>query len=225
MRFSSVLDTLTKANKRVFTTYDAAKVMGKPVAYASLMLSRSSDVARIERGKYFIKGADIYEIASNVLFPSYVSLQAGLQYYGLIDQNIIRYSVIALKRHKSIAVGKSMIEFVRAKRNLFFGYVSNANSYVADPEKLFIDCIYFGVSFSLLEEAIRRANDEGLVKASKIEDYAIRFGKKTLVNKLGFLLEGIGVSSTKLLRYRYQNYVRLRTGSNGISRKWRVVYD
>jgi hypothetical protein len=38
MHFRDVLDELSRANKKVFTTYDVAKFMGKPIAYASLML-------------------------------------------------------------------------------------------------------------------------------------------------------------------------------------------
>ena len=134
MRFDGVLDALLKSNKRVFTTYDVAKLMGKPPAYASLMLSRSRRAEGIERGKYFLEEANTYEIASNIVFPSYISLQACLQYYGLIDQNIVRYSVIALKRHRTVDIKGNIIEFIKADKRMFFGYMNKANVYVASPE-------------------------------------------------------------------------------------------
>src|SRR5271157_2154633 len=129
MRFDSILDALSKSNKRVFTTYDVAKLMGKPSAYASLMLSKSKRASRIERGKYFLEEASTYEIASNIVFPSYVSLQAGLQYYGLVDQNIVRYSVIALKRHKTVEIRGSTMEFIKAEKRMFFGYLNKAEAH------------------------------------------------------------------------------------------------
>ena len=110
------MNSLVQSNKHVFTVYDAAKLMGKTTSYASLVLSKSKKVIRVERGKYFIEGTSKYEVASNLIFPSYISLQAGLQYYGLIDQNILRYSVIALKRHKTIDLQGITIEFIKTSR-------------------------------------------------------------------------------------------------------------
>ncbi|MCL4325252.1 MAG: hypothetical protein M1481_00215 [Candidatus Thermoplasmatota archaeon] len=226
MKFDDVLDLLIKSNKKVFNIYDAAKIMNKPVAYASLMLSKSKKVIRIERGRYFIKDTDIYEIASNIVYPSYISLHAGLQYYGLIDQNVIRYSVMTLKRHKNIDINMNLIEFIKLKREFFFGYVNKSNKYIATPEKLFIDCLYFAVKFSLLKDTIKNAMTENLINIGVLEDYAIRSEKKLLINKLGFLLSNIDIDSERLLPYRYQNYVHISdTGDNGINKKWRVVYD
>lgn len=225
MRFRDVLDELASSDKRVFTTYDAAKFMGKPVAYASLMLSKSRDVVRIKKGTYALKSTGIYEIASNILFPSYVSLLAGMQYYGLIDQNIIRYSVIATKRHESIAFGGSEIEFRKVKKGLMFGYVNKAGVYIAEPEKLFIDCLYFNVGLHVLLEAMENAREENLISKEKIEDYAIRSGKRVLVNKLGFIMEKAGVMPKRLQKHIYKNYVHASPKGRKIDKKWRVIYD
>ncbi len=225
MRFMDVLDELSRANKKVFTTYDAAKFMGKPIAYASLMLSKSRDVIRIERGVYAIKGADMYEIASNIMFPSYVSLLAGMQYYGLIDQNIIRYSVITLERHKGIVSGRNEIEFRKVRRQLMFGYVKKGGAYIAEPEKLFVDCLYFNVRLQLLLDAMKMANEENMVSAEKLEEYAIRAGRKTLVNKLGFIMESAGLATEKLENHIYRNYVYTNANGKKINKKWRIVYD
>ncbi len=227
MQFDSILDTLLKSNKRVFTTYDVAKLMGKTPAYASLMLSKSKKVARIERGKYFLEEASMYEIASNIIFPSYVSLHAGLQYYGLIDQNIVKYSVVALKRHKAIRVKNTKIEFITVKKGDFFGYLSKSNAYIASPEKLFVDCMRLGgVQFSTLKSALDIAMGEKIIDLKLLESYAIAAGSKILINKLGFLLESAGIDASRLLPYRYGNYVRiLNTETKGKNRRWRVIND
>jgi len=230
MKLSEALHYLERSGKRVFSIYDAAKVMGKPTAYASLLLSKGKDVERLERGRYFVKGTDMYEIASNILFPSYVSLYAAMQYYELIDQNIIRYSVITPKRHKPIAFGNgSSIEFITVKRNMMFGYINKNNAYIASPEKLFIDCLYLGkVQFSELKNALEVANADGLINGKLIVDYGIRAGSSTLINKLGFLLESAGVSfdEQKLLKLRYHSSVKVHgAGSNGKDKKWLVEYD
>jgi len=230
MKMSNVLNTLEKSGKRVFSIYDAAKVMGKPTAYASLLLSKSRDVERLERGRYFIKGTDMYEIASNILFPSYVSLYAAMQYYELIDQNIIRYSVIALKRHRPIIFGNgSSIEFITVKSSMMFGYTNKNNAYIALPEKLFIDCLYLGkVPFSELKNTLEAANADGLIDSKLIVEYAIKAGSSTLINKLGFLLESAGISfdEEKMLKLKYHSSVKVHgAGSKGKNKKWMVEYD
>jgi hypothetical protein len=41
MKLDEVLHYLEKSGKNVFSIYDAAKIMGKPTAYASLLLSKA----------------------------------------------------------------------------------------------------------------------------------------------------------------------------------------
>lgn len=222
MRFDNILETLSKS-KNVFTVYDAAKLMGKTTAYASLMLSKNRKVRRIERGKYFITGASVYEITSNIVFPSYVSLYAGLQYYNLIDQNIVKYSVIVLKRHRNIAINGNTVEFIKVKKSMFFGYVKRANAYVASPEKLFIDCLYFNKpGLAILSDALNTAINEKLLNTGLLEDYAIKAGSKTVINKLGFLLELNNINASKLLPFRYANYVKLKDKEIKKNKRWRV---
>ena len=188
---------------------------------------KQQKVHRIERGKYYIEGVSSYEIASNIVYPSYVSMHAALQYYGLVDQNVLRYSVITLKRHKPINVGGTMINFIRTKKKSFFGYTRKSNTYIASPEKLFVDCLYFGgVPFSVLKEAIATAREDNLIDIATIGRYAVMLGSRVLVSKLGFLLEFAGINADTLLRYRYRSYISVQnTGASGKNKKWGINYD
>lgn len=227
MKLNDAMDGLAMSGTHVFTVYDIAKMLGKSTAYASLLLSKSKKVHRIERGKYYIDGASSYEIASNIVYPSYVSMHAALQYYGLMDQNVLRYSVVTLKKHKPINVGGIMINFIRTKKEAFFGYTQKHNTYIASPEKLFIDCLYFGgAPFSVLKEAIVTAREDNLIDTTTIERYAVMLGSRVLVSKLGFLLEYAGINVDKLLRYRYRSYISIpNTGASGKNKKWGINYD
>ena len=111
MVLRDAIDELTRSGTHTFTVYDIAKMLGKSTAYASLLLSKSKKVHRIERGKYYIDGASKYEIASNIIYPAYISMHSAMQYYGLIDQNILKYSVITLKKHKVINISGTTINF------------------------------------------------------------------------------------------------------------------
>jgi predicted transcriptional regulator of viral defense system len=227
VRFDSILETLSRSRKNVFTVYDAAKLMGKSTAYASLMLSKSKKVKRIEKGKYFIVGANIYEITSNIIFPSYVSLYAGLQYYSLIDQNILKYSIFTIKRHRKISINGNAVEFIKVKKSLFFGYENKANVYVASPEKLFIDCLYFNKpEFASLKDMLNTAINDGLVNTSLLKNYAIKVGSKVVVNKLGFMLESNNIDASELLSFRYSNYVKVKDKEiKEKNSKWRIKND
>ncbi|MDG6931755.1 MAG: hypothetical protein JRN26_06480 [Nitrososphaerota archaeon] len=225
MRVADVLQELARSGKRVFTVYDFAKVTGKPVPYSSLLLHKSRQAVRIERGKYFVHGTSIYEIASNIVFPSYVSLYSALQYYELIDQSIVRHSVISPFRKREISIGKAVIEFITVKPEYMYGYSLLNGAYVATPEKLFIDCLRFGVSAGEVLNALKIAHDEMKLSVDKIEEYAMKAGKSS-VNRLGFLMELAGIDTGNLIDHIYRNYVSLHgLGKSGINRKWRVAYD
>ena len=225
MHLKDILDELSRLGKNVFTTYDVAKLIGKPTPYTSLILSKSKYITRIERGKYYINGTDPYEIASSVIFPAYVSLLAGLKYYNLIDQNVILYSVIGLKRHKRVDLNGYGIEFIKVKRSLFFGYSKKAEAYIAEPEKLIVDYAYLNKDLSILNEAIKNAVDDKLIDAKKLETYVIKAGGNTLANKIGLLMELNGIDINGLKDHVYSNYIKVKLGIKGISKKWRVEYD
>lgn len=227
MVLRDAIDELTRSGTHTFTVYDIAKMLGKSTAYASLLLSKSKKVHRIERGKYYIDGASKYEIASNIIYPAYISMHSAMQYYGLIDQNILKYSVITLKKHKVINISGTTINFIKTKKKAFFGYTRKSNTYIVSPEKLFIDCLYFGgISFSLLKEAMITAKEDSLIDINTVEKYVAVLNNKVLVNKLGFLLELAGINADRLLKYKYRNYIHLQnTGSKGKNRKWGVNYD
>lgn len=57
------LDNLRKMGKNVFTLKDFSEVTGEPLPYVSRLLSGNKKVGRLERGKFYFLGTDIYEIA------------------------------------------------------------------------------------------------------------------------------------------------------------------
>ncbi len=228
MKINDAIDIMIRLNKPVFSIYDIAKIIGKSTAYTSLILSKNNRVERIEKGKYAVKDTDIYRIASNIVFPSYISLQAGLQFYGLIDQNILKFSVVSLKRHRQITIReKFRIEFLSISKNRFFGYVNKDGVYIASIEKLFLDCLYFNQpDFETLIESLRVAIDEKLLDLDMLKIYALKMKSPVIINKLGFILEKNEVNMDSLLKYRYKNYVKINGfGRTGKDEKWRVIYD
>ena len=223
----AVLERFQRSGSSTFTVGDAAKAMHKSAAYASLVLSTNKKVKRLVKGLYYVRGTSPYELASNVVYPAYVSLSAALQYYDLIDQNIIKYSVITTKRHKPVKFEGGEIEFITVDRTRLFGYTFRNNSYIALPEKMFTDCLYFGrPAFSQVEVSFASALENQQLDITKLKDYAVRMNRKSLINKLGFLLELNNIKADDMLGHTYRaGYVRVGKSADGVNKKWRVLYD
>jgi predicted transcriptional regulator of viral defense system len=174
-----------QGEKTFFTIHDAVKIMNKPRNYVSKILSSSNRVRRIERGKFYIrsnKGLDIFEIASQIVFPSYVSLFAAMQFHALTNQIVDRYSIISIKRHREVQLDGVSIEFRTIARDKFFGYTKVRNSYVATIEKTILDSIYFGTPpLSYVEDAFSAAVRGKKIDKRLFENYAIRMRSRSLL--------------------------------------------
>ncbi|EQD75110.1 transcriptional regulator, partial [mine drainage metagenome] len=135
--YFAIFEKLRREGKRVFTTNDISILTGKPRNYISLILTKNEALKRVERGLYCLDDADIYEIASNLIIPSYVGLFAALRYYDVTTQIPIVVSVIALKKHRAVTFGGSKILFTIFRLNNFFGYRKVGNASISSLEKTF----------------------------------------------------------------------------------------
>jgi predicted transcriptional regulator of viral defense system len=200
-----ILDELAGHNKRVFAVGDVAKITGKPTGYISKLLSNNKKVKRILKGRYYIaglNGADIYEIASNIIFPSYISMFAAFQFYSITEQSVIKYSVVAMKRHKSLVVEGNEIEFVAIGRKRFFGYSKVNNSYIATVEKAIVDALYLGApSNGYMEEVFSKAMQRKVISIDRLVDFTIKMGSKALAKRVAWLLKNEKIKSDRLERW------------------------
>lgn len=181
MRTEEFNDYLRDRKITVFSTYDAAKLISMPFAYTSKFLARDKYVKRAERGIYYTKDANEYEIASRILFPSYVSLVSALRFYNLTEQIPRRIYVIAMRQHKPINdLNGYIVEFSKIKKQLMYGYKRVDGVFVADPEKAVVDMLYFNRFVDYAEEVVENGN----VNRVKLERYARQSGVKKIVEKL-----------------------------------------
>lgn len=222
MKAKEFMRILDANDLRVFTINDAVKIIGKPSNYVSLFLSKVDSIIRLERGKYYVKGTDPTEVASNVIYPSYISLVYSLAYYKSITQLPIAIDVMALRQHKRLKVEGYDIRFVKLKRSRFFGYRSDDGVFIADPEKAIVDCLAFNVDFFYISESFGNLKDS--VDIKKLKEYAKDMDDKALINRLGFMLEKAGLDADDLLSYRSRMYARLSANAFIKDEKWKVMY-
>ena len=186
-----ILEGLSGHGKAVFTLNDAAKIMNKPKKYVSKQLSSSRKVVRIENGKYFIKtgkGVDLYEISSQIVFPSYISLFAAFQYYSITDQIVTTFSVISLKRHRPVTLDGNKIEFRSVQKERFFGYTRVQNVYIASIEKAIVDSLYLNLpAFSYVQEAFSTATRREIINVERLVEFASRMNSEIVKKKVNLL--------------------------------------
>ena len=175
----------------------------QPIIIITFFIYPTAYKRHSERGKYYINdghGINIYEIASQVVFPSYISTFAAFQFHSVTDQFIIKYTVITLKRHRPITIENYALEFIKIQKDHFFGYKKTGNAYVATIEKAIIDSLYLrSPPFSYVEEAFAEALHRKMINVDLLVNFALRMKKKVIVKRVAALLRTQNINS-KLLQ-------------------------
>lgn len=188
MRPSEIIETFKENGKRVFNLSEYAIMADKSNKYSSLILAKNKEVRRIEGGKFYIKGTNIYEIASNIVYPSYISLFSALRYYNLTTQIFNTIFVLSARSHKTIELEDYRIKFIRLNKERIFGYVNKDGIYIASIEKAIADCIYF----NLPEEYIKRALAEAeTIDYKKLFTYAYFMKNEKLLLRLSRMIKEV----------------------------------
>jgi len=228
MNARSFREILQRTGALVFTLKDAARVLGKPPAYARLFLSRLArrgEILRVERGKYCLPDADELEVASNLVYPSYVSFLSALAFHRLTTQIPIQVQVACARQKKPIDFGGVRMEFIKLKKAALFGFRRFGNAFVAEPEKAVVDGLYLPERLPISEAFYALKQEE--MDIGKLCEHAERLGSQTVKRRLGFLLEKAGIRwNVRLKIGKATRYVLLNPflGKEGRkNKKWMIV--
>ena len=116
-------------------------------------LKKKGYLRQIKRGQYFnLKSKHMettaYEIVANSLyFPSYISMEWALQYYGLIMDRVATVTSVTLLRSKDFKTPYAPFSYKHLTKNRYpIGYISkvikpNESFLIARPEKALIDYV------------------------------------------------------------------------------------
>ncbi len=116
-------------------------------------LRKKNFLHQIKRGLYFnLKSKQIestpYEIIANsIYFPSYISMEWALQYYGLIMDRVVTVTSVTIKRSKDFKTPYAPFSFIHISKNRYPpGYETKTNKagdsfLIARPEKALVDYI------------------------------------------------------------------------------------
>ncbi len=211
-------------DRPVFTVNEVERGLGMERESLRVLLHRAVEqnaVRRIERGVYTVQD-DVQVYATRIETPSYMSLWSGLRWYDLTTQ---------LPGAVQVMVGRSrpdvdQVRFYRTQH--MFGFTKEQykgfDVFVAEPEKLLIDCVSRReVSVSALDELVRTVDIE------TVTAYCRETGVNAVCKRVGYLLEVVRDTVVEDL----EQYVDHNTTKLDLSRptagrrheRWNVVVN
>ena len=182
MKTLNFIKKLENFNRDYFTIADLEKITGLSRPSLKVALSRFAKqgvLVRLKRGVYALAGSSlkIEKIANQLYYPSYLSFESALSYYGILSQLSYTQTFATTKLSKRFTLGKTEIEFRRLKKELFFGYILKDNIYLAEPEKALLDQLYM-MSMGKATLAVKEL-DLRTIKKSVLNEYAKQFPSST----------------------------------------------
>ncbi len=188
MRKEELIQKVEALGKDVFDLKDLKKLFPTDL-YIKNSLKRFKDaevVIPILRGVYALKkdSLDIEKIATQIYYPSYISFESALSKYGIINQGLYGLTLATTRHSKKITLAGVSCEFSKLKESLFFGFNLIGNTYIAEPEKAFLDTLYL-ISLGKKTTKTSEWYLDSLDKA-KLKEYLKPYNKtvKIMVNKL-----------------------------------------
>jgi len=155
----------------VFSAADLASVIGGGAdLYNQRMIGRlvrAGIISRVLKGLYATKNCDLWTLSARVSEYSYVSMDSSLARHGLTGSVPQRsLSVVYNGRKRTVSAPSGSVHFYSISPEFYFGFsklTSGVN--MADPEKAFIDLLYFYVKGArFLIDPLKDVNVERLDK-------------------------------------------------------------
>lgn len=189
---NSLLDEIRKIPASYFTLSDVRKVSRhteKSVRVEMSRLASSGDIVRLEKGVYCkdVAQVDWEEYACRRYAPSYISFEYALAIHNVLSQKPVQSTLATKNRTRRVLVADRELVYRHIQPKMYWGYARSGRSYIADPEKAFLDLLYMSVrgyaNFDSEEMNL------GILNKKKIREYTAKIDivKMTeVVRSLGF---------------------------------------
>ena len=214
----------------LFTENDVAKIVNKSPKYVRTLLYRlhqRGHIKRIEKGKYTLH-EDPLIFSSHIAVPSYLSIWTALRYYNMTQQQPFGIFVMTPLPKQAIRLDTSEVRFISTR--YMFGYkkerYNDFDIFIADREKTILDSLLFKLPLPDITHAL----EDTEINCQRLVGYAKKTGNKSLMKRLGYLLESTKGNSYGL-RALDNNYVRLdyldkkRWKKGKKERTWKLILN
>ena len=160
--------------------YLITKIQVHSLRVELMRLVKKGILKRICKGYYAnpFNPPSIEEIATQIYYPSYISLESALSYWGILSQMPRILTMVTIKLPYKMKTGFGIIEYRQIKKEYFWGFIRKDNYFIAEKEKALADYIYFNrniCDFSEFHlEDIKKKKFESYVKKMKIEESEVK---------------------------------------------------
>jgi len=181
-----------------------------------LKLKKMGGIKEVEKGKYILNEAKVepFLIGCRSVLPSYISFKTALFIHNLLEEENDAIYIATPKRKAPLDFRSFRFKYVTLKPYKFFGFADyfTGETYikVALPEKAFIDSLDeldYGPDFNDLLAMLKIISNKFSV--ARLVKYAIRMKDKSLIARLGYLLEEIGIEVHIPEEFLPKDYVKL----------------
>lgn len=221
----STLKLLEKLREKpLFTLNQLSLITRYKKSYLKVLVNRLAKkkiIFRLEKGKFTVH-EDPLIFSSHIIQPSYLTLWTALSFYGLTAQLPLEIYVASMKKKKPISFNKIKINFIKLE---LWGFqkknYQGIEIFIAEKEKLLIDIISTNiVALSEIDELIKEIDKKRMI------EYSLRTKNKSLIKRIGFLLEKYDINTEKLINLIDNNYILLtkkgkRKGKK--NKKWKII--
>jgi predicted transcriptional regulator of viral defense system len=143
----TIIELLEKSKRTYFSFAQINNYLKIEKTTLKVILSRlvkRREIVRLIRGYYSLpqKQPDLEQLALELVYPSYLSLEYVLAVSGIINQIPSRLTLVTTNRSKVYNVNDTILEFAHIKPSLFFGWKIVEHTLIARPEKSLLDELY-----------------------------------------------------------------------------------
>ncbi|MCL4362275.1 hypothetical protein M1585_02220 [Candidatus Parvarchaeota archaeon] len=225
MNMYEIAKDLEKRDKKVFSLAELSVLTGLNPRSTSVLLNRMAKkqlIYKIERGKFSLSD-NPFIVASNVVYPAYISFSSAFYVYGLLEQVIDKIYVATSMKTKNRDFNGTKVIFVKIPEKLVFGFKKIAYGggtiAIAEKEKAFIDSLAYTryVRINFLDSIIKDM-DKNL-----LEKYAEMTNIEAVKRRLGFLLEKNGIETNIKIKGKTVYKLNPSIKNRGIlNTKWKL---
>ena len=132
--------------------------------------------------------SEVY-VANHIVYPSYVSLEYALSFFGLIPEAVFSVTSVTTLRPVTHQTSRGNFIYRHIKKEMFWGYESQSESMkeamIACPEKALLDTFYFWTGEISKERVVEmRFQNLNQINIDKL----LKFTKKTGSQKLSKII-------------------------------------
>ena len=234
MKTEKFLESLKALKTPVFSFRDLVRISGKNENYCKIFLNRlkaKGFLIKLEKGKYALPNQNPLIVASNIVFPSYISFSSAYYFYASTTQIPATIFVVTIKQKKEIFYEGSSFKFIKFSRKRFFGYrreiLEGKTLFVAEIEKAILDSLFLPQYAPIFQTYF--ALKEAKIDKEKLLEYLKKFDSKMVAKRAGYLLELIGIDFydelKKFLNKNYELLNPLKKKSSLKNEKWKLIIN